>query len=55
MYKPKEFAKLLNVTTQTLRNWEKTGKLIPLHLPSGQRRYTKKQLIEIIREENGES
>jgi DNA-binding transcriptional MerR regulator len=47
MYKPSEFAKLINVTTQTLRNWEKSGKLIPIHLPSGHRRYTEEQLQTI--------
>lgn len=51
MYKPKDFAKIINVTTQTLRNWEKNGKLIPLHLPSGQRRYSEKQLKQVLGEE----
>lgn len=48
MYKTKEFAKLINVTTQTLRNWEKNGKLIPIKLPSGQRRYTDEHLKIVI-------
>ena len=48
LMKPKEFAKLLNVTTQTLRNWEKTGKLIPIHLPTGKRRYSNEQLKQIL-------
>lgn len=48
MYKTIEFAKLINVTPQTLRNWEKTGKLIPIKLPGGQRRYTDEQLKNIL-------
>jgi len=48
MYKPKEFAKLLNITVQTLRNWEKKNKLNPIILPSGQKRYTEQQLKKIM-------
>ena len=33
-------AELLGVTTQTLRNWEKTGKLIPQRSEGGQRYYS---------------
>lgn len=32
-------AKMLGVTIQTLRNWEKTGKLLPQRSPGGQRYY----------------
>ena len=34
-----EVAKLLGITTQTLRNWEKQGKLMPERSPGGQRYY----------------
>lgn len=34
-----EAAKLLGVTAQTLRNWEKSGRLIPERTPGGQRMY----------------
>lgn len=34
-----EAAKMLGVTEQTLRNWEKSGKLIPERSPGGQRFY----------------
>ena len=30
-YSIQEVTKILNVTAQTLRNWDKTGKLIPNH------------------------
>jgi predicted site-specific integrase-resolvase len=40
MYSIGEFAKLINVTTQTLRNWDKENKLKPIILESGHRRYT---------------
>ena len=44
MYSIGEFAKLLNVTQQTLRNWDKSGKLIPIKVKSGHRRYTSEHL-----------
>ncbi len=47
MYTIKEFANLINVTTQTLRNWDKNGKLIPIKLKSGHRRYTIEHLNKI--------
>lgn len=34
-----EAAKILGVTSQTLRNWEKSGKLVPERTPGGQRKY----------------
>lgn len=44
MYSIGEFAKLINVTTQTLRNWDKQNKLKPVILESGHRRYTNDHL-----------
>ena len=44
MYSIGEFAKLINVTTQTLRNWDKQNKLKPVILESGHRRYTNEHL-----------
>lgn len=44
MYSIGEFAKLINVTTQTLRNWDKQNKLKPVILKSGHRRYTNEHL-----------
>ncbi len=37
--KPKEFAKLVGVTTTTLRNWDRSGKLVPKRTLSNQRYY----------------
>ena len=47
MYSIGEFAKLINVTTQTLRNWDKQNKLKPVILESGHRRYTDEHLSKI--------
>ena len=44
MYSIGEFAKLINVTTQSLRNWDKQNKLKPVILESGHRRYTNEHL-----------
>ena len=44
MYSIGEFAKLINVTTQTLRNWDKQNKLKPVILEAGHRRYTNEHL-----------
>lgn len=40
-------AEMLGVSTQTLRNWEIQGKLIPQRTSGGHRRYFKSQIIEI--------
>lgn len=42
----KEAAELLNVTTLTLRNWDKGGKLTPLRHPINNYRVYKRQDIE---------
>ena len=48
-YTAGEFAKLIGVTTPTLRNWELSGKFIPHHKsPSGRRYYSKYQLEEML-------
>ena len=40
-----EFVRLIGVTQQTLRNWDKAGKLKPNHLgKSGYRYYSQQQL-----------
>ena len=38
-YSINKFSKLINVTPQTLRNWEKNGKLIPNHRSKGGHRF----------------
>lgn len=40
-----EAAKLLGVSTKTLRRWDKAGTLIPTRTQGNQRRYTKEQII----------
>jgi predicted site-specific integrase-resolvase len=40
MYTISEFAKLIGLSPATLRNWDKQGKLKPIVLESGHRRYT---------------
>ena len=44
-----EVAKMLEVTPETLRNWEKTEKFVPyLRTESGQRRYSQEQVEELL-------
>jgi putative resolvase len=45
-YNIKEFSELINVSKQTLRNWDKNGKLTPIKLKSGHRRYTDDHLLQ---------
>ena len=45
-------AKLLNVSTKTLRRWEKSGKLVPQRTDGNHRRYPKTQIDEFIRNAN---
>ena len=48
-YSIQEVTKILNVTAQTLRNWDKTGKLIPNHKTvSGYRYYTEEQIENLL-------
>lgn len=48
-YSIAETSKLLNVTAQTLRNWDKNGKLKPHHTTdSGYRYYSQEQLNRIL-------
>ena len=54
MIKPKlysihQFAELCQVTTQTLRNWDRNGKLKPFSVgPSGYRYYSEEQLQKVL-------
>ena len=48
-YSIQEVTKILNVTAQTLRNWDKTGRLIPNHKTvSGYRYYTENQIENLL-------
>lgn len=57
-YTINKFAKILGVSTQTLRNWDNNGKLKPHHTsPNGYRYYSHDQLnefkgVKIITNEN---
>lgn len=46
-----EAAERLGVTTETLRNWDRSGKLVPLRNPvTGYRYYLVSQLEEFLKE-----
>ena len=47
MYSISQFAKLISVSQGTLRRWDKEGKLKPVLLASGHRRYTDEHLAQI--------
>lgn len=49
MYKIKEFAKLINVSIDTLRNWDKSGKFKPAYVGLNKHRYyTHEQYINFV-------
>lgn len=48
MIKPKEMAKRLNVTVQTLQNWDKKGTLKAYRTPTNRRFYTEDQYTKFI-------
>lgn len=51
-YKTGEFAKIIGISSVTLRKWEATGKLIPHHRsPTGYRYYSDEQLIKFFNSE----
>ncbi|MGU8835525.1 IS607 family transposase, partial [Clostridium perfringens] len=51
----KEAAEFLGVSTETLRRWEKAGKLIPYRTNGGHRRYEQTDLIKLKSFENQEN
>ena len=55
-YRISEFAELVGVSTSTLRNWERTGILLPHHkTPTGYRYYSDEQLNVVFNNfQNGE-
>ena len=53
-YSPKAFAEKLGVTTQTLRNWDYSGKLKAYRRPSDRRYYTQEQLDSILKPQQEE-
>lgn len=51
-YSINEFSKILGASAQTLRNWDKNGKLHPHHTSSNGYRYYSKELIDEGGEDN---
>ena len=47
MYSIGEFSKLVGLSRSTLRNWDKSGKLKPILLESGHRRYTEADFLHL--------
>lgn len=50
IYKPREFAKIVNVSVQTLQSWDKQGKLAAKRNISDRRYYTEAQVKEVLGE-----
>lgn len=48
VYKPKEFAKLINVTVGTLQRWDRTGILKAKRTPTDRRYYTNDDLVNYL-------
>lgn len=41
-----------SVRVETMRNWERKGKITPLRTPGGHRRYTEQMLNEVLNQPN---
>ena len=50
----KKAAEMLGVTTTTLRNWDKQGKLKALRTPGNARRYNEEQILNFIKNMEGD-
>ncbi len=48
VYKPKEFASLLNVSVGTLQRWDREGKLVAFRNPMNRRFYKQEQLDKYL-------
>lgn len=48
IYKPKNVAEILGITTKTLINWDKSGKLKAYRTPTDRRYYKQHQIDEIL-------
>ncbi|AFE86283.1 resolvase domain-containing protein [Bacillus phage PBC1] len=49
IYKLAEFALMLNVSSETLRRWDRSGKLKAFRTPSNHRFYTHEQYEQYMR------
>jgi len=47
-YTPQEASRLLNVSIQTLRRWDKTGRIKTIRTSGGQRRYPREEVARLI-------
>ena len=54
-YNISEVADMLGVHQNTLRNWEKRGKIKPVRLPGGYRRYAASEINRVLSPDNGET
>ena len=52
MYSIGKFAKMIGVSSETLRNWEKSRKLVPIRTSGNQRRYTLEQYNAIMQKQD---
>ena len=44
IYKPKEVKEMLQISQQTIINWERSGKLVAKRSPSGRRYFLQSQI-----------
>jgi predicted site-specific integrase-resolvase len=49
---PAEVEEIFRITAQTRRRWEQEGRLKPVRLPSGTRRYKKEHILAILNTAN---
>ena len=54
MLKPKDVAKILNVTVRTLQSWDRQGLLPALRTPAGRRWYSEEQINKFLNKENSQ-
>ena len=55
-YKTGDFARMIGITSVTLRKWEKQGKLEPHHKsPTGYRYYSEQQLHDYLSNKGGDA
>ena len=55
MLKPKDVAKILNVTVRTLQSWDRQGLLPALRTPAGRRWYSEEQINKFLNKKNSQN
>lgn len=48
IYKPKEVKEMLQISQQTIINWERSGKLVAKRSPSGRRYFLQSQIDSLL-------